>query len=314
MPPLNFKPVPTALLGTLSALLVVATIVGVGALESTPPYVPPVAAAVVAYDPFAALTLTAEAAFVYDIQTDTVLYQKKAEVPVALASVTKLMLALVVAEVLRPDDIVTISSSALSQEGDSGFSDGEAWYMEDLLDLTLIASSNDGAYALGEAAGTRLNALYPGSPTGVDATIWRMNQKAQELGLTQTYFLSTNGLDASLNMAGAYGSARDMGLLLSHALQYDLDTISGTTRLRRTFSSLDGTPYTVSNTNDTLGDIPGLIAGKTGYTDLAGGNLVIAFDASIGRPVVVVVLGSTRDARFSDVERLVDAARETIGQ
>jgi D-alanyl-D-alanine carboxypeptidase len=53
--------------------------------------------------------------------------------------------------------------------------------------------------------------------------------------------------------------------------------------------------------------MPGLLLSKTGYTDLAGGNLVIVFDVGIGHPVAIVVLGSTRDARFTDVEKLMHA-------
>jgi D-alanyl-D-alanine carboxypeptidase len=50
-----------------------------------------------------------------------------------------------------------------------------------------------------------------------------------------------------------------------------------------------------------------LIASKTGYTDLAGGNLAVAFDAGVNRPIVIAVLGSSREERFSDVEKLASA-------
>ena len=53
--------------------------------------------------------------------------------------------------------------------------------------------------------------------------------------------------------------------------------------------------------------IPGLLGGKTGYTNLAGGNLAVIYDAGLNHPIVVVVLGSTLEGRFGDVETLVDA-------
>ena len=64
-----------------------------------------------------------------------------------------------------------------------------------------------------------------------------------------------------------------------------------------TIRSTTGTVHTLANTNPDTTQIPGLLMSKTGYTDLAGGNLVIIFDAGIDHPVAIVVLGSTRDDR-----------------
>jgi D-alanyl-D-alanine carboxypeptidase len=66
------------------------------------------------------------------------------------------------------------------------------------------------------------------------------------------------------------------------------------------------------NTNDILTDIPNLLGSKTGYTDLAGGNLTIAFDAGYNRPIIVTVLGSSRNERFSDIKKLVAAVEEAM--
>jgi D-alanyl-D-alanine carboxypeptidase len=63
---------------------------------------------------------------------------------------------------------------------------------------------------------------------------------------------------------------------------------------------------------DKATDIPGLIGGKTGYTDLAGGNLAIVFDADIGHPVIVVALHSTKEGRFEDVRALTEYAHTLI--
>ena len=68
------------------------------------------------------------------------------------------------------------------------------------------------------------------------------------------------------------------------------------------------------NTNIDVEKIPGLLASKTGYTTLAGGNLVVAFDASIGRPIIVVVLGSSQEGRFKDVQSLVNASIKYVSQ
>lgn len=260
-------------------------------------------------------SIIAQSAFIYDTITKETLYSKNSDSPMALASVTKLMLAIVVAEILSPDDLIIISDSALMEEGDSGLLVGEIWRVQDLLDFTLIVSSNDGAKALSEAVAPIINSRYPNAPANKsDATIWFMNKRAKEIGLTKSYFLSVSGLDASESMAGAYGSAKDMAMLMTYAIQEHLDTVSETTQIARSITSESGLQHDALTTNDALGNIPGIIAGKTGYTDLAGGNLLVAFDVSIGHPVVVIALGATREGRFSDIERLTTLARESIAK
>ena len=69
---------------------------------------------------------------------------------------------------------------------------------------------------------------------------------------------------------------------------------------------LDGTLHTLQNTNQIIDVVPNPLLSKTGFTDLAGGNLVIVFDAGINHPVAIVVLGSTKEERFTDVRALVN--------
>jgi D-alanyl-D-alanine carboxypeptidase len=255
------------------------------------------------------VSITARAAVVYDVQTGTFVYVKNENAQLPLASITKLMLAVVVAETLRTDHVVTISPEALAREGDSGLIEGEGWLLQDLIDFTLIESSNDGAEALAREAGA-----YAGvsGKTGTAATLIRMNEKAKELGLSQTYFLDPSGLDESVSLAGAYGSAIDIARLLMYVTQNHLIVVEGTARDNKILNSLGGNVHEVYNTNDALGEIPGLIAGKTGFTDLAGGNLAVAFDAGINRPVIVVILGSTKEGRFDDMKTLVRATRDVL--
>ena len=76
----------------------------------------------------------------------------------------------------------------------------------------------------------------------------------------------------------------------------------------------NGNKASAFNTNEALGAIPGLIMGKTGYTDLAGGNLAVVFDVGLSHPVIAVVLGSTIDGRFTDMKQIVPAARKAVAQ
>ena len=74
---------------------------------------------------------------------------------------------------------------------------------------------------------------------------------------------------------------------------------------RPAFTSETGVRHVVQNTNEIVERLPAVIASKTGFTDLANGNLAIVFEAGPVRPIAIVVLGSTQKDRFTDVERLV---------
>jgi D-alanyl-D-alanine carboxypeptidase len=257
-------------------------------------------------DSFASVHLEAQSAYVYDISHQRVLYTLNPDTERPLASLTKVAMALAVSEVLQPDTILTIPGG-MSQI----LVPDTTWSVHDILDFTLVASSNQGADVLSDAANDALHRNYPESPA-VGATVWRMNAIAKELGLTSMYFINDNGLDVSTTHAGAYGSARDVGTLLAYAASTTPATFAATAHSIMTFRNSSGQTATAINTDTALGAIPGIIMGKTGFTDLAGGNLGVVFDAGIGRPIVVVVLGSTQQGRFDDMRQLVLAATDAI--
>ena len=256
-------------------------------------------------------TVGAESAYVWDAATQKALYNKNASAQLPLASLTKLMTALVSREVLTGTGRVPMTLEAITQDGESGFLDGETFSEGALSDFALISSSNDAAYALAAAAGSALL----GSESPNVRFVKAMNVRAEEIGLLQTHFTNPTGLDASVDESGAYGSARDMAFLMEYLIKKRPEVIEST---RNVTASLSATSVAsvihADNTNEIVGKIPGLIASKTGYTELAGGNLVIAFDAGVNHPIIVSVLGSTRDGRFEDVLKLVEYARETLVQ
>lgn len=260
-------------------------------------------------DPFEEVTVRAEAAYVWDVQEQRALYTKNPDEQLPLASITKLMTALVAYELLAGTSGVSISDEAIGQDGNSGLLGGESFALSNLLDLTLLSSSNDGAFAIASAAGALL-ATEGDVATFVEA----MNIRASELGLTQTYFRNPTGLDISETESGSYGSARDVTFLMEHILSHYPEILEATKNGATTIASDTGAAHVAENTNPVTSRIPGIIGSKTGYTDLAGGNLTVAFDAAMNRPVIVVVLGSTRTGRFEDVLTLVDSAREHIQQ
>jgi len=256
-------------------------------------------------------TVGAESAYIWDAATQKALYNKNASAQLPLASLTKLMTALVSREVLTGSAKVPMTLEAILQDGESGFLDGESFTEGELSDFALISSSNDAAFALAAAAGGAL----VGAESPSERFVKAMNVRAEEIGLLQTHFTNPTGLDASVEESGAYGSARDMAFLMEYLIKKRPEVIEST---RNTTASLTassaGSTISADNTNEIVSKIPGLIGSKTGYTELAGGNLVIAFDAGVNHPVIVSVLGSSREGRFKDVLKLVEYARSTLSQ
>ncbi|MFZ2886506.1 MAG: hypothetical protein WA021_01665, partial [Minisyncoccia bacterium] len=173
----------------------------------------------------------------------------------------------------------------------------------------LITSSNTGAIALAEAADVKLRAKYPEAPQG-GAAVWRMNALAQQMNLRETYFINPSGLDESATQAGSLGSAHNVAMLFLHAIRNNVSVFEGTTRSGVSFAPLNFPERVATNTNNALADISGIIMGKTGTTDLAGGNLAIAFDATANHPMIIVVLGATPEGRYADMKKLVETARK----
>jgi D-alanyl-D-alanine carboxypeptidase len=260
---------------------------------------------------FANLSLEATSSIVVDLFSGHLLYEHNADVQLPLASLTKVPMAFVVAESMPPDSVITIPKDTVPTSNAQSLPAGSRWYLRDLLTYTLVASSNDGAEILADVARLDIHTRYPQSPKD-SATLWRMNDLAHTLGLTHTYFLNPSGLDESTTQSGAYGSARDMAKLFAYVASTSPDIYAGTTRDGLHLMSIDGQSTAVTNTDEALDAIPGIVMGKTGYTDLAGGNLAVVFEVASGHRVVAVVMHSTRDGRFADMRKLVAATRETL--
>lgn len=261
---------------------------------------PQPAAAVVAVTPpnaYANLHLTGEAAIVYDLSTGETLYAQDADRALPLASLTKLLTLYAAVGVLQDQSPVTITPTALAQDGEYGFTEGETFAFKDIARLALIASSNDAAEAIAEAAAESKH--MTGSQLMANAVA--------NAGLTNTRAENGTGLDLNTQEAGAYGTARDVATLASKLLAKSPDIAESTIEPSITIRSNTGVSHTLPNTNQDVVRVPGILLSKTGFTDIAGGNLVVVYDAAIGHPVAVVILGSTRDGRFTDVASLIKA-------
>jgi D-alanyl-D-alanine carboxypeptidase len=250
---------------------------------------------------FKNVTVEGKAAYVMDITTGKVLFEKNENEQLPLASITKVMTAIVATENASPDTIITITPDAIAVDGNNGLKEGEQWRLKDLLDFTLLVSSNNGAQAIADYF-------------GFDKFITMMNNKAEELGLTSLYYINPSGLDtANLLDTGGKGDAEDVAKLFAYVVTHHPDLLESTRSKTGTYYS-ESMKHDGTNTDIIVDNIPNIIASKTGYTDLAGGNLGIVFEPVPGRPVAVVVLGSSYDSRFSDVYKLASTTLETYNR
>ncbi|MCK5060134.1 MAG: D-alanyl-D-alanine carboxypeptidase [Candidatus Pacebacteria bacterium] len=259
-------------------------------------------------NPFKDLDLSAQAAYVWDAKKQKALFAYNANTSLPLASLTKVMMAVTAVDLIPPYTTIVIEPEHLKEEGDSGLYGNERWKLKDLLDYSLVVSSNDGARAIASVAGS----IYLGTSTqslGREGFVSKMNEKAEMWNLRQTHFINENGLDIDEENGGAYGSARDMAILFEYVLnEYPL-VIEMTREKEVAIESLSHIVHRGENTNTKVSEIPGLLASKTGFTDLSGGNLVIAFSPDLNHPIIISVLGSTYEGRFNDVLTLVQATQ-----
>jgi D-alanyl-D-alanine endopeptidase (penicillin-binding protein 7) len=246
--------------------------------------------------------LLSHAAMVFDPQTGRALYAKNADSPMPIASITKLMTAMVVLEGKQDmDEAVVIGSADIDiiKGSRSRLPVGTAFRREDLLRLSLMASDNRAAAALART--------YPGStPAFVDS----MNAKARQIGLLNTRFVDPTGL-APTNVA----SPQDLALLVAEASSFpQIREYSTTPELHVTLPNSKRS-MGFNNTNALVRHSSGWDIGlsKTGYINEAGKCLVM--HATIGNnPVVIVLLDSwgklTRMGDANRIKRWLESGRQ----
>jgi len=236
--------------------------------------------------------LEAKSALVVDLVDDRVLFEKDSTTPYPLASLSKIVTALV-ALTYFPLDSVSITRQALSQIGDYGLYVDELWHMRDLVEFMLVVSSNDAAYAIA----THIDV----SPLSF---IQLMNTYVQEQGFHEMYFLDSTGLDDAYGVTG-FGTARDVLALMRIATEKFPEIFLMSAEPRDQFISENNIIHTAVNTNVLADKIPGLTFSKTGYTEKTGGNVAFIFEYGPQHPIGVVILGSSYQGRFDDAETII---------
>jgi D-alanyl-D-alanine carboxypeptidase len=207
----------------------------------------------------------AEALFLQNEGRTFLLFEKESMRRFSIASITKLMTALVAAQHFPPEEIITISHRAAGSGEQGFFGEGQKIPLRDLLGLLLVGSRNDAASAIADAAGR-------------DFFLGEMNRKAQEIGLRDTFFVNPTGLDPF--PAGGimnYSTADDLGRFAVYLLRQHKDIFETTLLPEYRFSG-EGRGLAVSNTNEFLFEegLPFTVAGgKTGETRSAKKNLLL---------------------------------------
>ena len=231
----------------------------------------------------------AAAAIIYDPIRGEVLWEEHSDEQRSIASITKVMTAVVFME-SGPDlaQSVTIESSDVRRASTTYVRRGERLSVGDLLHLALIASDNGAARALARV-----------SRWGTDVFIDRMNEKATVLGLRSTVFTDPSGLDA-----GNVSSAYDLSRLIVYAAGNE--RIAQIMRKREYRIRTSRRRVRIRNTNKLLGNEINVWGGKTGFIRKAGYCLVALLQLPHGELVAVVVLGARSDAaRFLETRRLL---------
>ena len=235
------------------------------------------------FEPF----ITARGAIILDRDSQVPLFEKNSSIRFSPASTTKIMSALVALEYFRPDDIITVKDF-YTEGAVLELARDEQFRFEDLLYAMMLPSANDAAKTIA--------ADYPG---GEAAFVVRMNEKARELGLKNTYFTDPAGL---MDTTG-YTTPLELARLASYAMQNpELSRIVSTKKIMITNTL--GKKYELENLNVLL-DLPGVNGIKTGYTQEAGQVLVVSrIIPGTNKDVIVVVMQS--EDRFGDSRILLD--------
>ncbi len=237
--------------------------------------------------------LSAASAILIDQDSGQVLFVENPDAERAIASLTKIMTAVLVLERADLTDIVTVATDAVIAEDDlSGISalglrEGEQISVRDLLYALLLQSANDAAVALADHV--------DGS---VARFVKRMNARALRLGMRHTRFFSPNGLDDR-----GLSTARDLAILTRAAMRTAGFSAVAASRFH-TIPGPDGIDRQIQNRDALLWLYPGATGVKTGFTSRAG-FCVVASAERDGRRLVAVVLGAPNDA-FSDAAALLN--------
>lgn len=217
-----------------------------------------------------------------------IIYDKDANVRLPIASLTKLMTAVVVLDNYNLSDVVSVGETADSQDAMKvDVKAGDTMSVESLLDIMIVESSNKSAYALAEG---------PQGKPGEQKFVQLMNQKASDLGLSNTVFVDPTGL-SPYNVS----TAEDLARLAEYILK-NYPKIANISKVKNFYVPNFG--Y-ITNTDQLLDNVPGVACSKTGFTTAAKGCLLLVMNNLKNNDYLInIILGA--DDRFAEMKKIVD--------
>ena len=226
--------------------------------------------------------------------------------PMRPASITKLMTALLAYERVPKEELIHFSESAKNtEEKTSNVRTNEAVSRDDAIRLALIPSANDATLALAEHVGNNASSTVIFSEA-VRTFVLLMNEKARDIGLTDSSFINPIGLDEEGHMM----SARDVARLMEYIWDQHPDFFAISRAKDAVVISDEDRAYRIENTNILLSEYPAILGSKTGFTDLARGTLAMVYPVAPGQVAFVVILGS--EDRFGDGRKLIQWLEESF--
>jgi D-alanyl-D-alanine carboxypeptidase (penicillin-binding protein 5/6) len=241
--------------------------------------------------------ISAQSALIYDTASDSVLVEKDSNKRLPIASITKIMTAIVIIENENLDELVTVSKRASSVgENSMMLKEDEKFTRRDLLYGLILPSGNDAAEVLAET-----------SSVGRENFIYLMNKKAEQLGLTDTHFTNPSGLEGDGNQ---YSTGHDLLVITRYGLSlHEFAKVVSTVEYEITEDENHGY-YRLFNDTNLLTSYPGVKGVKTGFTNEAGMCLVTFLDYR-GHKIIGVLLNS--ENRRQEMKDLLDYSLETLG-
>lgn len=228
-----------------------------------------------------AASVNAVNAVLMEQESGRVLFEKEAHQKQKIASITKIMTAILAIESDKLDEMVTVSDNAFGTEGSSLFlRAGQKMKLEDLVYGLMLRSGNDAAVAIAEHVGGSL-----------DGFILLMNQKAVELGMENSSFTNPHGLD---NTKNHYSTAYDMALLTRYAMNNKIYAKISSTKIHKAENPYEAWDYSWKNKNKMLNLYKYSTGGKTGFTKLAKRTLVSTAEKG-GLSLITVTLNDGDD-------------------
>ena len=246
----------------------------------------------------------------------TVYFERDAKTPAQIASITKVMTAIVALDYAEEDTVVTVSeAAALIGESSANLAEGDVLDLNSALKALLVPSGNDAAMAIAETVGRQMIESDPSRGTdAVLAFVKAMNEKAAEIGCEDTVYENPHGLDDGEYEGNLHSTALDQLKVAQCAIEYDVirDIVSAgstTITVKRDGEKVD---IELETTDQLLEMYDNAIGIKTGVTDLAGPSFLGAAEKD-GMLLYAISLDSTDEyQRFADVENLFEWAYDHV--